>query len=307
MSVFCSYVVLVVMALFIMTTFLPALLELRRPKDDSPLKIDEDYTRDPFDRGNRFLSWIDSLDNPQEKSVEILKTFPLGKKEYTDILIVDGEMNCSVKTILRKPVLSRETATIGSDSYVESLLCNGSLTLDERVSVRNWIDSRGKMLSVGKNCNLGHSCVCKGEMILDDGDCFEILFAKAIYTCVRTHNLKVATQKSIKGNIISRDKIIIEENTVVYGDIKGYRCVTLKSNVIVEGSVFAESDIEIGPDCMIKGHVFSQGAVTIQGPTQIGVPNHVKSLVARKEIVISSGVVIYGNVTCRGGMVKNQQ
>jgi predicted acyltransferase (DUF342 family) len=79
-------------------------------------------------------------------------------------------------------------------------------------------------------------------------------------------------------------------------DVKTYRKLVLEEGVRIKGNVFAENGISTGPLTRIFGNVFSQDAIYLGKESRIGRTGAIKSVVARKEIVLDRGVVIYGYV-----------
>ena len=100
----------------------------------------------------------------------------------------------------------------------------------------------------------------------------------------------------IDRSLIFKQNLRIKKNCVLDGDVKTHQKLVLEEGVSIKGNVFAENGISAGPSTRIYGNVFSQEAIYLGKETKIGRAGTTKSVVARKEIALDSGVVIYGYV-----------
>lgn len=286
---YCIMLILIIV-LSLTAPFFSAIRELRKPQDDLPLKIDSDYSRNPFDQGNR-------LKEHYEKTKD-------EKKEEKEIVVIDGDVFHFSENIYNKPVYVTGNIKNEERLIFTILLCENDVVLDDKVTVNDWLDCRGDKLSIGRGSRLGHSCVCKGDMYLRENTYFESLFAQTIYIGEKRAESDFSVEKIIKETIIEKKDVRIEERSKVIGCIKSYRCVKISSNTKVYGDIFAEGNVEIGDNCVIKGSIFCQRDVYIGNNTVIGMRGHERSLVAQK-IILSRGDIVYGNISCNAGYIRS--
>lgn len=105
-------------------------------------------------------------------------------------------------------------------------------------------------------------------------------------------------RKVIQGQIISRQPVVIEPGSLVEGSIKSYQGIVIGDGALVQGNLFAEGGVKVGCRVSIFGHIFSQGVVEIGSGTQIGKEGKIKSVIAKKGLMLQSEVVIWGYVMC---------
>ena len=107
--------------------------------------------------------------------------------------------------------------------------------------------------------------------------------------------------------VVTSRNLIVPENIIVQGDIRSHKGVRLCDHAVVCGNIFAEEDIRIGVGAMVLGNVFTQGNIVVERGGTIGQPGHIRSMVARGNITLDDGVMIYGFVSCEGGGHVNEK
>jgi cytoskeletal protein CcmA (bactofilin family) len=100
----------------------------------------------------------------------------------------------------------------------------------------------------------------------------------------------------IDKTLIFKQNLRIKSFCVLDKDVKTYKKLVLEEGVRVKGNVFAENGIKAGPSARIFGNIFSQQAILLEKGSKVGRAGGTKSVVARGEIVLDRGVVIYGYV-----------
>jgi predicted acyltransferase (DUF342 family) len=175
---------------FIAVFFLPALLELKKPKDAGPRKIPEIATeriprRTPESAEASKLSQvvkeyvpeslIHALNNLEGK--EILKTrvdtirlvgeikLP-SDIEMRENLVVDGSLKIGNGCHFRRSVKVSKDVQIGNDVVIqENLIAGGSVKLGNGSVVNGLVDSGGSVL-LGRNVAIGLSLTSGGDVEL---------------------------------------------------------------------------------------------------------------------------------------------
>jgi predicted acyltransferase (DUF342 family) len=109
----------------------------------------------------------------------------------------------------------------------------------------------------------------------------------------------------INTNFVARKELHIQKNCRIEGAVKSFKDLYLDDNVEVHGDIFCEKDIYIGNNCTLLGNVFSQSSIHIANRVRIGRPKIVKSVIAKKNIIIGRHSIIYGYILAEGdGFVK---
>jgi bifunctional N-acetylglucosamine-1-phosphate-uridyltransferase/glucosamine-1-phosphate-acetyltransferase GlmU-like protein len=175
---------------FIVVLFLPALLELRKPKDAGPRKIPEitmekiprhapDSAKSP--KLSRVIkehvpeNLIHALNNLEGKEIlnPRVDTICLAGeiKLPSDIvmrenLVVDGSLKIGNGCRFRRSVKVSKDVQIGSDVVIqENLIAGGSVKLGNGSVVNGLVDSGGSVL-LGRNVSIGLSLTSGGDVEL---------------------------------------------------------------------------------------------------------------------------------------------
>jgi predicted acyltransferase (DUF342 family) len=122
---------------------------------------------------------------------------------------------------------------------------------------------------------------------------------------VDRHRVHVESKTVIKTNFVARKELHIGKNCRIEGAIKSFKDLYLDENVEVHGDIFCEQDIYIGNNCTLLGNVFSQSSINIANRVRIGRPKIVKSVIAKKNIIIGRHSILYGYILAEGdGLVR---
>lgn len=297
MVIYLFFIALVVL-FAIISPFVPALMELWKPKDNTPLKIDADYTINPFENGDRLHKLIQSCvygENNDNNSSEI-------KDIQKNIIVYNGNVRSFQEERSFLPVYVTGSIDTDGKNTFEILLCEKEVHFHDNISIKNWIDCRGNCMYFGKSCQLGYSCICKGKMYIKENSTFETLYANTIFFGDKPDETDPLIETVIKNDIIQKNDVKVKEHCMVIGCIKSYRRVILYPNSVIQGDVFAEGDIIVGENCVVQGSLFSQGHISVGINSVIGIKDHVRSVVA-KQITFSNANVVYGKVSCQKGYV----
>jgi len=283
--------VLFVFALMLFIPFIPSILELRNPKDDEPLTITMDYTKDPRYFGRSFrrrLSVIPEL----EDFTEGMKTVKLSKEEIIEvkraqtifsgeninhIFYVVGDIFSDKGINFKKEIYVKGKATIGENNVLRAMACEGDVVLGSKTRIIRWLDAEGSIETLG-SCVLGISCSCEKALIIDKDCSFARLYGRPIVT----YNYKEAEPELIDKEatyaraeipdivrtiediaLLREGSMTIEPFTTVVKDIVVKENLYIKRGAVVKASVkvYGETFIESG--AQIYGDIFSDGRVTV--------------------------------------------
>lgn len=290
----------IVFFLFILLLFLPfgpGIYEYLKRKDINPLFINIEYTKNP-----RYFSLSFKRKLKESVKEDILKiinetkeiTFFNEKLKITidyiiepnskvdEVLYVFGDFKTNNNVILRKEVYVRGSAYIGENNNIRALACDKKIFLGRNVKVIRWLDAE-EDIYVEENCDLGVSTTSNKKIIISKGCVFKRLFAP-----------------EIQFNSKASEVILDNRKARIIGNIKTYKDISFEGSMEIIGNVFSEKDINIGEKVWIKGNVFSQGKINLGGNAQIGEEGKIKSVIAKKGIVIKDNARIYGYVMTEG-------
>ena len=320
--------------------FIPGWLELRRPRDNKPLRIDGDYQKNPFFFGDSFRALLQKAmpatfppghSDAQVTLSRIEKVHIVSEPVWvcepstqtSRVLYVDGDMQAGSKDVFKKEVFVSGNSTIGDASRLQAILCQGNLSLGKDTRVVRWVDVRGNSLIVATSCKLGRSTACKGMLHLAIGTTFGNLYGLPIKSYTRKSGdapprggdiresslvaspelFSIPSQARIESNVVSRQDLKLCAGCEIKGDIKAYSDIELQDGVVVHGNIVAEGDVLVGENSRIYGNIFSQGKITCLAGSSVGVEGQTRSVVCRTVVILYNDVTIYGAVSCNRGWV----
>ncbi len=286
--------------LFILLPFLPGIIEYFERKDDQPLEIKQDFSKDPAFFGKSFNKILTQailerskkisedtleiiLSSGKPESLRIIKD-TVGGEQIKEIIFAEGKEVKTEKPLeVYKEMIVKGNFTVNHTSSVRSLLVFGDLKVKSPLEVVRWIHVEGKVLIKAKS-NLGINFYA--EKIKISAPCvFKRIFAEEI---VIGEELKEETFKQeasyIKGTIRSKGALNIK---------------TQDKKLVIEGNIISNEDI-VAEGVWIKGDVFSHRGVIFLKGVLIGEKGKVKSVVGKKKIKIGKNVKIYGYIHTEG-------
>jgi cytoskeletal protein CcmA (bactofilin family) len=313
--------------------FLPGIIELRKSHDSRALPINMEYSRDPRYFGRSFKGLLKralqtkGLDEGKQQitlskkeTVEILPRTKIPAGNCIDhLMVVHGNFVSLEKVRLNKEIYVEGKASIGERNTLRALASEGKVSLAFKTRVIRWVDAEG-VFTADHSCDLGWS-ISSGSRIKIGADCrFRRLFGMPIQTwhenpvkessdvdqgyedigdsaIISDRDWTVIPPSTkIDKTLIFKQNLRIKNNCVLNGDIKTYKKLVLEEGVRIRGNVFAENGIRTGPRARIFGNIFSQESISIGKESKVGRAGAIKSVVARKEIALDRGVVIYGYI-----------
>jgi cytoskeletal protein CcmA (bactofilin family) len=246
------------------------------------------------------------------------------------ILMVQGDLQAESMATFRKELYVTGSASIGGRCRLRSLACDAHVDLGPDIRVSRWIDANGD-IRVGAGSRLGVSCSCAGRLVLDRGVEFQRLFSPQITSpdyqerrlpespSGRTPRPAAAQIKTIDNitNYRRRSSLllsgtVIEQDLIVKGDLNLADGVSIHGNVrcegravigrdsVIVGDLFAEGPVEVLHNAVVFGNLFSQDSVLLYPGVRIGRAGRIKSIIAKKRIVVNRNVAICGYVLTEG-------
>ena len=313
--------------------FLPGILELNQPHDACALSINMDYSRDPRYFGNSFKGILNRALNAEclsegtgqitlskKETVEIVSKTKIPAGNTVDhLMVVSGNFISLESVTLNKEVYVEGKASIGERNTVRALAAEGKVRLAFKTQVIRWVDAEGEFIA-DRSCDLGWS-ISSGRKLMLSPDCqFRRLYGLPILTWHDDQGEEISDTEEeseeigdsaiisdrdwtiipprtrIDRTLIFKQNLRIKRNCVFDRDVKTYKKLVLEEGVRIKGNVFAENGITTGAFTHILGNIFSQESIYLGKGSKIGRAGAIKSVVARKEIFLDRGVVIYGYV-----------
>jgi len=302
--------------------FGPGIIELFYPRDKMPLNINWNFVKDPFYffKSFRALMLAKSYYFPKDSgTVEIQLSRPekvdvfrrmegAPEVNYPNIVYAKETLTCGEGSVFVKEVYSLGDITSGPATVFRAAGAEGAFTLGAGTQITRWAAAEGPMLA-GENVSLGVSAASRKSLALSAGCSFHALFAPEISTGPSAADLPPppalpgATELPpcrTEGLLVTRAPVRLLAGTELIGSVKSHSSVTLEDGVKVSGGIFAEGDIFVGRNCRVAGNVFAQGSVAINHGTEIGAAGGIKSVVAKRRILLGGGVKVFGHISTQG-------
>lgn len=285
--------------------FIPAVIELIKKKDVEPLKIDIERYKDPAFFGKQYKIFLENLKRPDKKvyqlspntlkievSKEKFETIKICENSLTtiqqeEIIIARGE-NVQTQEPLKtnREITVQGNLTVNHPLETKALLVEGNLVINSNLKVGYWIHVEGQA-KINNTSILGVNAFFK-ELHIMSSCLFKRIFASKIFV----------------GKISNQDKFFSESNTsIIKGTIKAKKDITIKTQdrkLIIEGNLISDKSIIIEGDVWIKGNIFSHTGIVILNGAIVGEDNKIKSIVAKKKIILVNNCKIYGYLHTEG-------
>jgi cytoskeletal protein CcmA (bactofilin family) len=307
----------------------PGLLELRSP-GAQPMRVDQQYARDPRYLGKAWRSTVDPLLMKARAGERV--PFMKRKDEFaslvgderlpdnmhvTDVVLARGSFQAGAGTTLLD-VFAAGMVDLGADCKIRCLAADDNVKLGARTTVTRWVDVEGN-LHASPSCDLGSSASATGTLIVDGGSRFRRLFAAPIVAGTgngsatplsnwrrhRSDSVKtIASGQRVDGDVIADGDVMLGAGTIVNGSIKAGGGVLVGAAARVQGNVIARGDVAVGQRAAISGHIFSDCTITIATGAAVGRPDDMKTVQAVETLQLAPGATVYGWAICeRGGSV----
>ena len=312
--------------LFVVLLILPfvvSVLSIRKSREAS-LYVKNDNVRDPRYFSNSFRTLVEKGINPQNRTIQMSKLEPF---LYADEVNTNNACNAIVVAENRfrplgvpffcKEIYAASSAHIPPNTYLRAIACLGELELSENCAVIRWADSE-KQMTVGPGCSLGMNASSSLRLVIAPGCTFRRLYAPEILIGTAADDM---VRYPVDMTVVYEKLIDIREGRPQRGHRKDDR-----------NGVYS---LEIGEGAVIMGSVKSTASYlySCRRPHQrqrdrrrhdhrgrraraysarrfrripswsarlreIGVKPKLKSLIARKYIVLCETAKVFGYVGC---------
>lgn len=329
------FILLVV--IFILMTAFPFILSLRSPKDENgTLVVRSDNKKEPRYFPEAFKVMVKkALQQGTADGIMVLSkpekfvySHNLKDNVINDLVICNEGFIAVGPATFEKEIYSENTVVLDENIEARAVAANKLLLMKDCRIIR-WCDGE-KEAYIGHGCDLGISATSKEYLQVMEKCTFRRLYAPQVdimsegdtkhhrrekrvpvqenmtvrilpedeYDEVEKDVKEISADSTIKGNVITKNTLVIKEGTHINGHIKSRKDIVIEKNVFIHGNVFAEGKIDIQSDVCITGDVFSQEDIYVGYNSVIGQRGKVKSVVAKSRIFLCEEVTIFGYIGC---------
>ncbi len=268
----------------------------------------------------------------REESVEYADCLDVGEREkVAELVCLSGDLTMGEEAALENDAFVRGSARLGPHCRLRAMAVNGMAELGPGVVVERWLDAEKRLL-IGDGCDLGVICSSGGLIELGKDVSFHRLYGAQIRTAgangprpsfkrpaasahgngdrlLRTiadeldyygSDHTVLADGRVEQSIVVRGHLHAMENAILLGSVRVHGNARFGRNVTVVGNVFCDGSALFAENCTVLGNVFSQKEIRAGAGCTFGSAGGVKSVIAKKNVLLGPAVVIYGYVACEG-------
>ena len=253
-------------------------------------------------------------------------TPPFFEEEVDAIVYATEPFDQGKARVFKKEIYSLKDTRIRAGTTLRAVASEGRLRIEKDSVLGRWADAEedvevedgvylGVSLTSAKNIHIGTGC--RFRRLFGRAVSFGTLKIKPRYTTPpkdggRYFDPVYRTEQDLpnllEGDVVFTGHRVIPAATAIEGSVKGHGSVHVGRGTSINGNLFSNGDVVLEQNVFVAGNIFSQENVLIGPGCQIGTPNRVKSVIARKRIVVSEGAVVYGYLSCeRGGCSVTEQ
>jgi len=306
---------LILFWLLLLIPFIPAIVEAKIPRENKPLPINMEYTKNPryFDTSFRNIllntlketKLVPSIYNvklSKEEKVEISESKNIkNDEEINHILFVKGDLTSGESVVFNKEIYVKGKVKIGENNLLRAITAEGDIILSDGVKIVRWIGSDGNIY-VGNNCNLGISAGA-GETIKISGKCiFRRLYGNPVII-EKIGEKKKGEKESEELPEKRRNKEEIKYGKEISDTsmIFNKKWATIPSEAKIEKDIIAKSSLIIKEKAEIKGSIKVYGKLIVEKEVKID-----GNIFGEFDIEIGENCIITGDVFSQESItVKN--
>jgi len=324
----------------IVLPFLPGMREIFNPRDDKPLAINMEYTKDPRYFETSFKKMIRRTIPEPMPGIHHVR---LSKKEVAEVIssskifpenisvphvvYLHGRLASGSSVRFEKEVYATGDITLGKDNLMRAMASDGDITLGDGSRVMRWVGTSGS-ITAGENCDLGIKAACDGNIVVGRGSTFRSLFASNV-TIPRNivsgepfgpplpeptkrdkkkswslfKPFRVEANDTVNEDIETRRSVIVGENATVRGNISTRRTLTIGRGAKIHGDIFAEKRIEIEEGARVYGSIVCLDEILIGPNVEVQHVDKNIHIIARENLEVGPGCLIKGSIKSNGRAV----
>ncbi|HUW97535.1 MAG TPA: hypothetical protein VMV40_01665 [Acidiferrobacter sp.] len=280
---------------FLFAPFIPGLYELFFPKDDKPLSIEMDYSKDAryFAQSFRRLmhSYIPGETAGSERTkvqlssgLETIKSFGGDFKtdsydtDFKSILLVRGDLTAGRNNNFSREVYVLGDADFGNNNVLRAAAVDKNVNVGRNTRVVRWLDAEGS-INAGRGSNLGISTTAGGAIALSRDCTFKRLYGNPV--CTPTNDVRPAlpvdeTEEATMvldySGKIHTDSLKFDKPTEINGDLITIGELVITDRCTINGSIKTDGKITIdsgAKEVLITGSIISESDITIRGNVKV--------------------------------------
>ena len=285
------FLAIVLFVFMFFVPFLPGIIELYFPKDDKPLHIDMNYSKNPryFDKSfkkklTKALVASD-MDTDGKMTVRLSKNetvYVIKNKDLPrfidskNILVIKEEMKTSANMICDKEVYVNGDAILGRNNVIRGVLSEKNLILSKGCAIIRWAGSNENIIAE-KDCILGVRASCDKTLSMEKNCQFKSLYGKMIITydykkndrvvqfpeMTNNHDPEKINEITDMGIMVTNKNFIVPPNFKLNKDIIVKKDVVLRKGAVVNSSMKCYGDVTLEDNVSIKGDIFADGSIHI--------------------------------------------
>jgi predicted acyltransferase (DUF342 family) len=307
---FLLILIIIIFVIMLYLPFSPAIIELIQKKDDKPLFISMNYTKDPrfFDNSFRekLISNVDQMGvdrcfrvtlSGREELIEVVESKNIDNFKFGNhALYLNGDVHMKKDMKFSKEVYVYGTTEVQENTKIRALLSEKNLILGNDCKVLRWIGSEENIF-VKSGCNLGVRCTCENELHLEENCVFKSLYGHPIITDYPVQNEEELEDIDSEMDIETDIEKILEntEEELVEESVEKTTEEIVKDDPekpIYETMTFRklEDDKSTISDNSL---VMSRNELSLPQNTEFS-----KDLIVKSKLVIGSGSEIKGTIKC---------
>ncbi len=285
---------------------LPAIFELRKPRDAERLGVYEAYKREPRYFGQSFrrklapaiarvaggLTASVPVALADIASVEVMPALDLEAHAKRNGVVVAERVTLGEGAAVGD-CFARNSLVTGPEVRARTLASDGTLVLGDRSSVERWLDADGDIV-IGDGCSLGQSASTDGALSLGAGSHFERVWGRPVRTNGAALAVVTDAGTRIEGDLVKSGNLVVQPGMEVTGTVKAGGDIRLEPGVRVGGNVIARGRIVAGGPCEVAGNVFAEGPIELGCGTIVGRADSFKTVYSARRITLGPGVTVHG-------------
>lgn len=322
---------LLAFALLMLIPFVPGIIEFSKPKDNKPVVINMDYSKDARYFGKSFRKMVlnnSTYNQPMgEETIRLSKNRDEGIRFAMDVEMKAGEsesellyvtdnLHAGNKSRFLKEVYVKGDCKIEENVYMRALACDGAFEAEKGLRVVRWLDVEKGIVLKGR-ADLGMSTTTAGRLQLFTDVRFSRLYGNPV--CVGDVQVKKLPNlpeplsyfpqqriDSISSVALHTKNMMVKPLQRVETDVIASGKITVSQGATIMGSIKAHGPIRIRDGAVIAGNCFGNSDIEIEKGARVG-----GNVFCQGKLTLGPGVVIgkpgsVKSAVARVGMVMHE-
>jgi len=322
---------LLAFSLLMLIPFVPGIIEFRRPKDNKPVVIDLEYSKDAryFGKSFRKMMLNDTklnqpmgadtirLSKKRDEDIRFTMDAEIASGEtLTELLYVQDDLHAGNKSRFLKEVYVKGDCRMEENVYLRAMACDGKFESEGGLHVSRWLDVEKDIVLRG-GADLGMSTTSGGRLQLYTGVLFNRLYGNPISVGeVSIGKLPILPEplsyfpqqriESISSIALHTKNLLVKPLQRVETDVVARGKITVSQGATIMGSIKAHGPIRIREGAVVAGNCFSNADIEIEKGARVG-----GNVFCQGKLILGPGVIIgkpdgVKSAVARVGMVMHE-